>query len=124
MCGLVSWPDWPEFTESDVPADNEKQFQAYKRQIVDEYGEENIRQAWLKTCKSLEHITTELRKKGSSAIPDIAFQELGSLSKEKVDQLKEIGCFVIRGVIPSEEVTAQFQGIKQYVSDNKDNVAG
>jgi Protein of unknown function (DUF1479). len=124
MPALAIWPDWPEFVSSDVPPEEEEQFKTYKKQIVNEYGEENLRKAWLKTCEDLKAITAELSQKGSAVIPELEFNDLQSLSEEKVNELKKIGCFVIRGVIPAEEATAQFEKLKQYVSVNKDSLHG
>lgn len=124
MPALAEWPDWPEFIASDVPPDEEEQYKEYKRQIVKEYGEENIRKAWLKTCEDLKSITLELSKRGSSVIPELQFSEVQDLSEEKAKELKRIGCFVIRGVIPPAEATAQFKSLKQYVSENGDSLYG
>lgn len=124
MPALAVWPDWPEFVSSDVPSEEEEQFKAYKKHIVNEYGEENLRKAWLKTCDDLKTITAELSQKGSAVIPELEFNDLQNLSEEKVNELKKVGCFVIRSVIPAEEATAQFKNVKQYVSDNKDSLHG
>ncbi|KAJ9307886.1 hypothetical protein DTO027B5_5160 [Paecilomyces variotii] len=122
MPTLAAWPDWPEFASSDVRPEDEEEFKEYKRQIIDEYGEENIRKAWLKTCEDLKVITAILSEKGSSVIPELDFNDLQDLSEEKVKELKKIGCFVIRNVIPTAEATAQFENLKQYVSENRDSL--
>ncbi|GAD97004.1 hypothetical protein NECHADRAFT_55518 [Paecilomyces variotii No. 5] len=122
MPALAEWPDWPEFITSDVSSAEEEEFKEYKRQILKEYGEESIRKAWLKACEDLKAVTSELSERGSSVIPELEFNEVQNLSEEKVKKLKEIGCFVIRGVIPTAETAAQFENLKQYVSENRDSL--
>ncbi|KAI0469706.1 hypothetical protein GGR56DRAFT_686818 [Xylariaceae sp. FL0804] len=99
MPGLAQWPKWPEYDRADPalsPAD-EEELRFYKKQIVDEFGEENLRTSWLKTCSQLEDITAELREKGSDIIPVLEFSDLASVKPEKVEEMKKVGCFIIRG---------------------------
>lgn len=124
MPGLDVWPKWPEYTESDVPAAEEQQLRQYKKEIVAEYGEESIRRAWVKTCSELAVITEEIRQKGSSVIPELSFDEFQNIPNAEIARLKNVGCFVIRGVIPREEASEQFKKLKKYVTENKDSLSG
>lgn len=89
----------------------------YKKEIVAEYGEESIRRAWVKTCSDLAVITEEIRQNGSSVIPELSFDEFQNIPNAEIARLKNVGCFVIRGVIPREEASEQFKKLKKYVTE-------
>ena len=121
---LDKWPQWPEFSESDVPAEATQRLQSYKKQVLAEYGEESLRQAWLKTCERLKVVTEDIRAQGSSIIPVIEFDDLEHLDENKKQRMKDVGCFVIRGVVPKDQVTSHFTSLKEYIAANKDSISG
>ncbi|KAJ5777043.1 hypothetical protein N7520_000289 [Penicillium odoratum] len=120
---LDKWPQWPDFVESDVPAEAEERIRGYKKQILAEYGEKNLRKAWVKTCERLEEVTREILAQGSSIIPVLDFEELKSLGEQKKQRMKELGCFVIREVIPKDEITSLFKDLKDYIAVNKESIS-
>jgi hypothetical protein len=117
-----AWPPWPQFVESkgELRAGNAR----YKQGIVDKYEADGIRQSWLKTCKALNALTAEIAAKGSAIIPVLTLDEILNTSKESKEELKDVGCFVVRDVVPRPEAAAWFQSLKQYVADNKDEITG
>ncbi|KAJ5570235.1 uncharacterized protein N7459_009665 [Penicillium hispanicum] len=121
---LDRWPRWPEFSESDVPAEAEERMRSYKKQVLAEYGEASLRQAWMKTCERLKQVTEDLRAQASSVIPVLEYEELEHLKEETKQRMKDVGCFVIRGVVPKDEVTSQFTSLKEYIAANKDSISG
>ncbi|KAJ5786563.1 uncharacterized protein N7503_011775 [Penicillium pulvis] len=120
---LNKWPQWPEFTLSDVPVQSEERMQGYKKAIVAEHGEQNLRDAWIKTCERLEQITQQLIIEGSSIIPVLEYENLENLDDNEKQRMKELGCFVIRGVIPQEEVSPQYKSLKGYIASNKESIS-
>lgn len=119
---LKKWPDWPEFVNGKAePGDDLTQ---YKKDVAKKFGEENLRRSWLKVCKELEGITDHLAEKGTSAIPEIPYEDLFTLSDERRQQLKDIGCFVVRGVVDRKQADQWFAELKDYVAKNRSNVTG
>ncbi|EXJ57922.1 hypothetical protein A1O7_05345 [Cladophialophora yegresii CBS 114405] len=83
---LLSWPDWPEFTAAKAePGDDPV---GYKRTLAEKYGKENIIKSWLKLCQELESVTDRITEHGSSAIPEVTFEEVFDLSPERRQALK------------------------------------
>lgn len=121
---LNKWPQWPEFTLSDVPAQSEERMKGYKKAIVAEHGEQSLRNAWIKTCERLEQITQQLITEGSSIIPVLEYENLENLGDNEKQRMKELGCFVIRGVIPQDEVSSHYKSLKEYIASNKESISG
>ena len=119
---LLSWPDWPEFSPAKAePGDD---LVGYKKAIVDKYGKNNIIESWLKVCKALGSVTDRIAEQGTSAIPDIQFEEVSTLAPEKKQALKDAGCFVVRGVFSREQTDKWFKELKDYVAANRASIEG
>jgi hypothetical protein len=119
---LRSWPAWPEFTPSKAEAKDD--LVAIKKTIVDEYGQEALTKAWLKTCEALKTVTDDLAERGTGGIPQIEFEDFFKLSDEEKQRFKDIGCFVVRNVVSKEQADQWFADLKDYVAANKSNVSG
>lgn len=117
-----SWPDWPEF--SDKNAETGDDLREYKRQIVEEYGEEALTQSWLKTCKALESITDDIAASGTDYIPEVAFEDLFSLPSAEKQRLKDIGCFKVKQAVPKGLADQWFRDLKSFVAQNRDSICG
>jgi hypothetical protein len=73
---LSSWPTgWPSFTLKDNDA-NDKYQQDLKREINSVYGEVGLKQAWIKTCKELDSVTSRMAEQGSTAVPAFKFDDV------------------------------------------------
>lgn len=121
---LEEWPPYPEFTRPDANLKDAEELLSYKRGIVTRFGEDAIRQSWLKVCKELESVTKSISANGTNGIPVLSYKEFSTLSDENQATLKSFGAFVIRGVIPRDEAEQHFRNLKTYVADNKDKVTG
>lgn len=120
---LDTWPAWPEFTS--IPANEQSDDLAnYKSAIIQEYGQEALTKSWLKVCSELEKVTKEIREKGNAVIPEISYSDLQSLSEVQKEEYKNVGCFLIRGVVDKDVAEGWFKDLKKYVADNKDLVKG
>lgn len=119
---LLNWPAWPEFSAEHGETD--ESLIQYKRDIVEEYGKDNIVRAWVKVCAELEKITVDIAARGTSAIPEVDFKDIFTLSDSERQKLKDTGCFVIRGVYDRAQADRWFQDLKSYVAANKDEVKG
>ncbi|CZR57752.1 uncharacterized protein PAC_07641 [Phialocephala subalpina] len=119
----TSWPSgWPSFTPKDNdPTDT---FQKdLKASIIAEYGADNLKVAWIKTCNALSEVTSRLASQGNTSVP--IFQADDALSDSKaLDAMREAGCCIIRGVIPKPKATQYFEDLKTFIADNKETVTG
>lgn len=119
---LGTWPAWPEFTAD--TAEEAEDLMQYKNSIIKEYGEEKLRASWLKVCSNLEEVTKEIQEKGNKIIPEISCEDLESLSANQKENLKDIGCFLVRGVVQKEVADKWFSDMKSYIADNKEMIKG
>jgi hypothetical protein len=119
---LKAWPPWSRFIES--KGESRTGNAQYKQGIAAKYGAKPIQESWLRTCKSLEALTAQMAVKWTSIIPVLMLDKMLNASEEKKGELKEAGCFVVRDVVPRSEATVWFQGLKQYIADNKDEITG
>lgn len=53
-------------------------------------------------------------------VPEVGFAELGSLSEQRVDEIKRKGCVVIRDVVDDAEAKEWQAWLREYVSKNPD----
>jgi hypothetical protein len=113
---------WPDYTRESGQRGSD--LIRYKKELVAQYGEENIQRSWIKICKELEVITDEIAKQKSSVIPEIKFADFQNLTPEKKQELQTKGCFVVRQVVSQEKATEWFKDLKQYIADNKEHVSG
>ncbi|KAF4633415.1 hypothetical protein G7Y89_g4709 [Cudoniella acicularis] len=121
---LITWPSWPEFTAEKGEADPTGSLIQYKKEILAMYGAKALQKSWLKVCKELGKVTDEISEKGTTAIMEVQYEELFSMSEEEKEKLKETGCFVVRGVVSEEQATTWFKDLKEYVADNREQVTG
>jgi hypothetical protein len=119
---LQSWPDWPEFTA--LKGETNEDLPRFKKAIVDKYGKENIVASWLKVCKDLEALTDRLAEQGTSAIPEVSFDDFFKLSAEQKQRFKDVGCFVVRGVFSPNQADTWFRDLKKYVAANRVDIKG
>ncbi|KAH6719744.1 duf1479 domain-containing protein [Leptodontidium sp. MPI-SDFR-AT-0119] len=118
-----TWPaGWPSFTPKDNdPADT---FQRdLKANIINEYGADSLRAAWIKTCNTLNKVTSRLESQGNSSVPIVQADEVFS-SPKILETMREAGCCIIRGVIPRSEASQYFEELKTFLEDNKKVVTG
>jgi hypothetical protein len=119
---LNYWPPWPLFNAA--KGENNPENVTYKRAIVEKYGAEAIRQSWLETCVSLKRVTAEIEAKKTDIIPVLTLDEILGASEKKKEELKSVGCFVVRGVVPRSEATKWYWDLKAYVEDNREDITG
>lgn len=119
---LLSWPDWPDFTAA--KAEPGEDLVGYKTSIVDRYGREALVQSWLRVCKELESVTDHIAEHGTAAIPEVDFEDMFSLTPERKNQLKDVGCFVVRRVFSQVQADTWFESLQQYVAANRASIGG
>jgi hypothetical protein len=69
-------------------------------------------------------LAAEIAAKGTSIIPELTLVEILNATEKKKDELKGVGCFVVRDAVPRSEATTWVNGLKKYVTDNKDAITG
>ncbi|TFK91415.1 DUF1479-domain-containing protein [Polyporus arcularius HHB13444] len=91
-----------------------------KKEIAASYPdfEANVTKAWGEILAEAEKITKEIASQGSQGVPEIKFDELGSLSDELVADIRRKGCLVIRDVVDDEEARTWQAWLREYVSKN------
>jgi hypothetical protein len=119
---LAAWPPWPQFVES--KAELNMEHVRYKQEIVEEYGIEAIQQSWLSVCKSLESVRAEIVERGNSIIPIFTLDKILDATEQEKNKIRDVGCFVVRNVVPSSDATSWFNGLKTYIADNRESVTG
>jgi Protein of unknown function (DUF1479) len=123
---LKTWPPWPEFTKQTDAYAQEPSFLRAKKEIIEQYGKDAICQSWLKTCQALESVTKELEQTGADMVPVFEASKVVNegFSESEKEQIKSIGCFIIRQVVPEDEARHQYTKLQEYVSANQENVKG
>ncbi|KAH7175392.1 hypothetical protein EDB81DRAFT_849626 [Dactylonectria macrodidyma] len=127
---LQSWPAWQEFETPPKGLSEETIGAAFsanaKAEVIAQYGEEALRESWLKVCKALEAVRERLSTLGSEAVPVLDMEEVldGGLSDSRRAELKSSGCCIVRSVVGSTEATELFNDFKTFVADNKDSISG
>ncbi|KIX05671.1 uncharacterized protein Z518_03643 [Rhinocladiella mackenziei CBS 650.93] len=119
---LLIWPDWPEFTAAKGETGDD--LIGYKKAIVEKYGKGSLTQSWLKVCKELESVTERIAEQGTSAIPEVQYEDIFGLTAELKSGLKDVGCFVVRNVFSQEQADEWFQNLKKYVAANRSSIKG
>jgi hypothetical protein len=54
----------------------------------------------------------------TQCIPQVEFEELSTLTPEKVEEIKIRGCVVIKNVVDDEDAIKWKEAVKDYVSAN------
>ena len=119
---LVEWPDWPELTATKGESGDD--LVGFKKAIAEKYGEANIIKSWLRVCQELRSVTESIVEQGTATIPEVAFEEVCDLSPQRKQALKDVGCFVVRGVFSQEQASNWFRDLKEYVAANRASVGG
>ncbi|KAI1760132.1 DUF1479-domain-containing protein [Hypoxylon sp. FL1150] len=116
------WPDWPEMTAETGELDPENI--KIKKEIVALYGEAALRKSWLAVCERLKSLTNEIATKRTGVIPELAYDDVFTLSDEEEQRLRDIGCFVVRGLVPPKIASDWFEDLNTYVEENKTSISG
>ncbi|KAF6816748.1 DUF1479 domain protein [Colletotrichum plurivorum] len=127
MPGRVqSWPAWAEYTEQGKIESKSPDFLEIKRSIISEYGAASLQRGWLAVCNELQKVTKEIISKGQDIIPILETAELveGGFTAEQRAEVKRVGVFVVRGVVPKPEAVQHYGNLKQYIADNKGKIQG
>lgn len=121
---LAQWPAWREFRYDktvDEANKNDPDYRATKETIIKEYGQAAIEQSWLTACAGLERVVEDITVRGRDVIPVITMEdvEAGHVSLEKQDEMRKVGCFIVRNVVPSEEADALFKDLRRFTKANQ-----
>ncbi|KAH9847534.1 DUF1479-domain-containing protein [Lenzites betulinus] len=97
-------------------------FVELKKEIAASYPdfEARVTKAWGEILEALDSRTKDIAQKGSQNVPEVNFSELGSVSEERVKDIKEKGCVVIRDVVDDEEAKEWHAWLREYVTKNPD----
>lgn len=124
----MQWPPWPEFQgiAAGTKDANDPDFIAAKKAIIDEYGADNLKKSWIATCKELEVVTSDIMSRGNSIIPDVQVNSVLAIgfSEAELSSLRQTGCLIVRGVIPSEEAKQLYKDLTEYVANNRPSIQG
>ncbi|KAH6720823.1 hypothetical protein BKA61DRAFT_470893 [Leptodontidium sp. MPI-SDFR-AT-0119] len=123
---LQEWPAWPEFVQEKRFQSEDPDYLACKKDIIAEFGEEALRASWIQVCKDLESVTSEISSKRSDMIPVFDIQHIlnEGFSADEKAELKRVGCFVVRDVVPEAEARNHYQNLRQYVDKNRSRIDG
>jgi hypothetical protein len=123
---LSSWPAWKEYEHQYDHIPKDPDFAAAKQAIISEYGEEALRQSWLRVCEDLKAITDEISDKRSAIIPVLDTDGIlnHGFTDAEAAEIRRVGCFIARRTIPANTVDQAYQDLRQYVADNRERVTG
>ena len=118
-------------------------FVELKKEIAAAYPdfEAGVTKAWREIPAELEKVTGEIARKGSQVgvsmgaqcvrhvsltsetryqgVPEVRFEELSSLSEDRVAEIRRKGCMVIRDVVEDDEARTWQAWLREYVSKNE-----
>ncbi|KAH8590336.1 hypothetical protein B0O99DRAFT_552441 [Bisporella sp. PMI_857] len=123
---IRQWPAWGEYGPAPGKDIEDPEFLRAKRDIIEKYGADSLRQSWISVCNELGRVTDDIASHGSATIPILTADhiiEKGFMPHE-ISAIKRTGCCIIRGVIPETEASQLYQDLKQYVTDNKPHITG
>ncbi|CAK7228843.1 hypothetical protein SCUCBS95973_007018 [Sporothrix curviconia] len=115
-------PGWEIKTTNGSTKTLGPEFVQLKIDILSQYGVENVRKAWLEVTSALEKEVSEIKKLGSSAWPEVQFDDVqnGSISAEKHSEIRKRGIVVVRNVFPEEQARGWHAQLKEYLNENPD----
>ncbi|PIL29830.1 hypothetical protein GSI_08037 [Ganoderma sinense ZZ0214-1] len=95
-------------------------FAELKREIIASYPdfEARVTKAWGEILTELDKVTKEIAAQGSSNVPEVNFSELGSLSQERANEIRNKGCVVVRDVVDDAEARTWQGWLRDYVAKN------
>ncbi|GKT67286.1 DUF1479 domain protein [Colletotrichum tofieldiae] len=123
---LINWPAWQEYENEPDEIAFKEDFARAKAAVIAEYGQEALTKSWLKVCKELETVTNQLANQGSAAVPVYEYSEIGTkgFNEEQKEQIKARGCCIVRNTIPEDKARSLFQGLKNFVTENRGSING
>ncbi|KAI1792082.1 hypothetical protein LXA43DRAFT_888111 [Ganoderma leucocontextum] len=74
--------------------------------------------AWGEILTELDEVTKEIAARGSTNVPEVNFTDLGTLSPERVKEIRDKGCLVIRDIVDDHEARTWQAWLRDYVSKN------
>lgn len=97
-------------------------FVEIKNDIVSSIPDFEVRvtKAWGELLAELNEVTSDIASQGSEYVPQINFSEIGSLSPERIEEIRRKGSVVIRDVVDDDEATQWRQWLQEYVTKNPD----
>ena len=101
-------------------------FAAYKANLISGH-ESQVVSSWHRLLSSLQHKRREIRRLGSTIVPEINFWDLSlDIPKRTAfrDRLKETGVAVIRAVVSEEEAEGWRELAGRYIRSNHHDVRG
>ncbi|KAL4952097.1 hypothetical protein BDW69DRAFT_200974 [Aspergillus filifer] len=98
------------------------EFALLKKDIIKEYGEDNIRKSWLEVTTALAREAETIASRGSSIIPVVDASELDKLSDLVINEIKHRGSVVIRNVVEQDEAQKLHKELDEYLSTNKEDI--
>lgn len=101
-------------------------FSKCKKEIIAEYGEQALRASWIQVCQDLESITSEIASKKSDMLPVFDIQHVldDGLNTEERAEIRRVGCFVVRDVVPESEARDHYRHLRQFVDNNRSRIDG
>ena len=104
---------------SGVAADEplEPRFVQLKAQIIQGY-EKQVTDSWYRLLDALKVENAKVRSSGSSIIPEVRFDQIGHLSNDMIERIRNCGTMVVRGVLSEEEALQLKADAQQYIKRN------
>jgi hypothetical protein len=92
-------------------------FAEVKRQLV-QGNEDRVLASWKRLLEQLSKENEIVAQKGPNVVPQINFQDIGNPSTEFLNEVKNRGVAVVRGVVPVAEARGYKGEVEEYVKAN------
>ncbi|KAH9948716.1 DUF1479-domain-containing protein [Amylocystis lapponica] len=98
-------------------------FVEIKKEIAATYPDfqERVTKAWNELLTELETVTADIASQGTQYVPEVQFSELGKLSKERMEEIRQKGSVVIKNVVDDAEAVSWRRWLQEYVKTNPVN---
>lgn len=100
------------------------EFAGLRKDIIAQYGKDSVRKSWLQVTKLLEKEKREIVDAGSSAWPEIVFEDLSAAAQTKADEIRHKGVVAIRNVFPDDQARKWLSSLDNYLQQNSMHIPG
>ncbi|KAK7419194.1 hypothetical protein QQZ08_010962 [Neonectria magnoliae] len=100
------------------------EFAQLKKDILAQYGKDNIWKGWLQVTKLLAEENRRIVERGSSSWAEIDFGDIGRVSEEKIGEIKRTGVVVIRNVFSEAQARQWLSSLGEYLEKNTPAIKG
>ncbi|CAF3806651.1 unnamed protein product [Rotaria socialis] len=100
----------------------EPRFSQLKAQIIRGH-EQQVKDSWYRLLDALKHENDTIRFSDKSIIPEVEFNSIKNLSADLVNEIRNRGTMIVRGVLPENEALKLKLDAEDYIKQNPNTKA-